>query len=440
MACILKSVSRAFLKYQTFVDRVRCLIDAQAGEAWKTSALAVLNGQAGTELESLVTLKARRKEGAFFTNHVLADKLFCGVKFGQKPIVYDPACGAGDLLLAAARIIGKQNKLRDTAKIWADALRGTDKVPCFVDATKSRLMLQARVFHPNGLLDQSLEFGKIFVGDAMDQGGVIASATHVVMNPPFVRSLAPNACDWASGKTNIAAFFVEHALEHMQEGAQLLAILPEVLRTGTRYSKWRAMVLRHASAIDCESVGLFPGSADVDVFLLRLTRGSPTLSVKNVWSQAPQKNRLLQCIEDRFDVSIGPVVPYRDPKKGGNSVFAHPRNIPSWEVVSDIKQRRRWRGRLVKPPFVVLRRTSRPGDKYRATASVISCAEPVAVENHLIVCRPKAGGVKACRNLMNYLRSEEVNDHLNEQMRCRHLTVGVVRRIPMPIQYNKRDQ
>lgn len=424
-------VSRAFAKYQPFVDQVRSLTEMQAGKAWRVNALAALNGQAGSELENLVALNSRRLAGAFFTNHLLADRLLQGADFGDDPVIYDPACGAGDLLLAAARILGRRANLLQTGRFWSQALRGTDRVSQFVEATRSRLLLQARLLHPYSQVSSELEFSNINIADSMKEQDIMASATHVVMNPPFVSRRVSDVCDWTTGKANMAAVFVVHALKHMKTGAQLFAILPEVLRTGSRYAKWRALVASKSRLISCESVGLFSGAADVDVFLLRLTRGVPKQKQNTVWSESVAEPTHCGRIADQFNVSVGPVVPYRDSHEGKYYPFAHPRNIASWNVLSEIKGRRRWAGRLIKPPFVVLRRTSRPGDQYRATASIIRCSEPVAVENHLIVCEPKDGLLATCRKLMRYLRSEVINQHLDEQMRCRHLTVGAVRGIPL---------
>lgn len=433
-------VRGAFKKYQPFVTEVRSLSAMPASAEWRDKALAALNGQAGTELEKRVSLYSRRRAGAFFTNHVLADKLLAKIDFGDNPIVYDMACGAGDLLLAAARIIGKKTSLNDTVHSWLLSIHGTDRVGHFVDAARARLLLQARVFHPADATPRKSGFENVAVGDAMKEEKLIAKATHIVMNPPFVSRRVAVDCEWASGKANLAATFVDHALKHMQAGAQMYAILPEVLRTGTRYLKWRNLVAARAQSFTVESAGQFSGTADVDVFFLRLTRGESGDGNQAAWDEKPKLASINACLGEHFDVSVGPVVPYRDPHEGDFHPFATPHNIATWEVVSDPLPQRRWKGRLVRPPFVVLRRTSRPGDHYRATASVVKTGQPVAVENHLIVCSPKVGGLGACRDLMKALRSDAVNMHLNKIMRCRHLTVKSVREIPLDANFRKQSR
>ena len=99
----------------------------------------------------------------------------------------------------------------------------------------------------------------------------------------------------------------------------------------------------------------------------------------------------------------------------------------------DFPESRRHEGKVYAPPFVAIRRTSRPGHPYRATATIIAGKIPVAVENHLIVCEPKNGTLRTCRELMRQLKTEAVNEFLNARIRCRHLTVGSVAAIPFAV-------
>jgi hypothetical protein len=80
---------------------------------------------------------------------------------------------------------------------------------------------------------------------------------------------------------------------------------------------------------------------------------------------------------------------------------------------------------------VVIRRTSRPGDAYRATATVIGGESPIAVENHLLVCEPKDRKLATCKKLMLQLKTDAVNKYLNGRIRCRHLTVQAIEELPL---------
>ena len=55
----------------------------------------------------------------------------------------------------------------------------------------------------------------------------------------------------------------------------------------------------------------------------------------------------------------------------------------------------------------------------------------VAVENHLIVVKPKNSSLSDCKKLMNILRSENTNNFLNKRIRLRHLTIQMVKDIPI---------
>jgi len=135
-------------------------------------------------------------------------------------------------------------------------------------------------------------------------------------------------------------------------------------------------------------------------------------------------------IADYFDVHVGRVVPHRDKKTGPRHPYIHARCISTWTVVKKFSEKRKHKGLAYEPPFVVIRRTSRPGHPYRATATVIAGKRPVAVENHLIVCEPKNRKLAMCKKLMLQLKTKIANKYLDTRIRCRHLTVGAVEAIP----------
>jgi hypothetical protein len=101
---------------------------------------------------------------------------------------------------------------------------------------------------------------------------------------------------------------------------------------------------------------------------------------------------------------------------------------------------RQYRGRVYNTPFVAIRRTSRPGHPYRATATIISGKTPVAVENHLIVCQPKNNTLKMCKALLAHLKTAMTNKFLDERIRCRHLTVGAIQEIPVPKEFGQKGK
>src|SRR6266702_3142056 len=57
--------------------------------------------------------------------------------------VVDPACGAGDLLVACARYFPLKADLTETLREWGGRLAGFDVNSAFVEATRYRLALLA---------------------------------------------------------------------------------------------------------------------------------------------------------------------------------------------------------------------------------------------------------------------------------------------------------
>jgi hypothetical protein len=218
-----------------------------------------------------------------------------------------------------------------------------------------------------------------------------------------------------------------------------MAILPDVLRSGSFTAQWRQHIERLADIKLVEPYGIFDDSADVDVFLLRaIRRKHRQISIPYLWTTT--KNQSTTTIADFFHVHVGRVVPHRDPETGKKRPYIHPRCIPTWKTVRKFEEFRRHEGKVYKPPFVVIRRTSRPGHPYRAAATIISGSKAVAVENHLIVCEPTCGTLAACKNLMRQLKSKAVNKFLDERIRCRHLTVASVAAIPFTARRNLKKQ
>jgi hypothetical protein len=436
MTVLLRKAKRSpFSDYTTYVSTLKRLaVESHRVADWNIRVDTALNGQASVELRRVAPLETRRKFGAFFTGTDLGSRLIgCGTGFGASSIFYDPTCGMGDLLIAAARKLALSETLPETLRQWGRQLTGTDLHREFIDGARTRLVLLARQRHKS---DETLRssyanfFPNIRVADGLKQEVLFARATHLLLNPPFGQVAAPAGCMWAGGRITEAAAFVITALERARPGTQMLAILPEVLRSGSFSKHWRNRVSQLACLQLVQPYGIFDDSADVDVFLLRLARRSETKkTAPHLWTTTAAPRTAI--VADFFDVHVGRVVPHRDPKAGPLRRYIHPRNIPIWEEVTRIPEKRQHEGLTYKPPFVVLRRTSRPGHPYRAAATVILGTKPVAVENHLIVCEPHDRSVASCRTLMVQLRTQRVNDFLDQRIRCRHLTVGAVAAIPL---------
>lgn len=423
-----------FAPYRDFNSKLERLAAGAAHatwDAWKADCDPALDGAAGAELARLVSVEARRKAGTFFTGSRLAALLAHRLPdLTRNAKVLDPTLGAGDLLLAVARRSKLGSNPLDTVRKWEKALVGLDREQEFVEAAKIRLWLLAHLLH--GVRSKMCPPPEHFQGfecaDVFTRSDIVESATDVVVNPPFNRMAAPSSYPHGGGQVNAAAVILSFLVQHAKAGLRLHAILPEVLRTGTLYEKWRIHLGRECEIRNVQSEGLFD-TADVDVFMITLEkRAKATVRVEGGWKLVqPDK----PTIQSQFKVCVGSVVDFRDVHEGPSRSFAHPKNIPVWTEVKNISGRRRYKGPVFVPPFVVVRRTSRPGDQWRAVGTLILGKRPVAVENHFVVCVPVDGKIDTCRSLIERLKTQGVNQFLNCQMRCRHLTVDVVKRVPL---------
>ena len=432
------SRQRGFTAYRKYVAGLRNLAgEFKRPDDWNERATAALNGQASLELRHVIPLKKRRRFGAFFTGSDLAARLILRcTNLDRNSVIHDPSVGMGDLLLAAAKKLPLERTLSGTLKRWGRQLTGTDIHPEFIEGAKARLVILAQQRHglkSLGVASIAGLFPGIRVADGLAQHQAFARATHLTLNPPFVLTDAPENCKWAGGRITAAANFVITALERAQPGAELVAILPDVLRSGSFTEQWRRRVEELAAVKRVEPYGIFDESADVDVFILRLKRRAKNSTAKSVlWTSAPVQ--AATTIGDYFEVHVGRVVPHRDPEKGKWHPYIHARSVPTWTIMREFKQSRRHEGKVYKPPFVVIRRTSRPGHPYRAAATVIAGKKAVAVENHLIVCEPKKNKTQAmCKRLMRKLKTKAINMCLDNRIRCRHLTVSSISELPWNI-------
>lgn len=392
---------------------------------------AALDGQPSAELRRRVSLGRLRATGAFFTGSALAQRAIATGSLQLTPdaIIFDPACGAGDLLVALAAHLRCSSDLQSTLNDWGSRVLARDLQPDFVRATKLRLALAAiRRQSPTyafRLPNVDQLFPKVGHGSSLTDEQVYKEASHIIINPPFTSVDAPEDCPWGAGKVNSAALFMDICASAAEVGTHIIAILPDVLRSGSRYEKWRKLFEQRVHLKNIEIIGRFDRNTDVDVFVaVGQIRKKVAATTRFDWIPCAEEDG--KCIRDKFDVSVGAVVSYRDPHLGHWYPFVQARDLPSWKVVSVIAHHRRFKGTTFKPPFVVVRRTSRPGDKNRAVGTVVSGRGRVAVENHLLVLRPKDGTVATCRQLLTLLQESETNESLDQRIRCRHLTVSAL--------------
>ena len=425
-------------EFSKYVEELRQLSKASntahpSGEREFAAITAALDGGAGRALRRLVDLEDLRTQGAFFTGSALSKRAarLLGKTLSRRSVILDPACGAGDLLLACAEQLPRPRQASARLPRWESQLLGRDLNSAFVEAARLRLALLAG--RHKLLPDQSRtrkRFTGVAVACGMSDSDAIGAATHIVMNPPFTLREAPEGCGWGSGLVNSAAVFLHSILNAAKPGTHIVAILPDVLRSGWRYRAWRQEIQQ---TCDLRYVGLggqFDPQTDVNVFLLHLNvRRKPKKNTRGsrAW-KAPRRTQ--RTVEEAFNVSVGPVVDYRDAHTGQWQKFIRSKALAPWTRLEDLSTHRRFEGRLIPSPFVAVKRTSRPDDAHRAVATLVNLDEPAAVENHVLVLQPKDGSVKTCKRLLKLLADPQTSVRLNKRIRCRHLTVGVLRELP----------
>ncbi len=438
-----KSVSKvqeAVSNFSVYSDHIQqLLLDlAQSPSSRLSDNLAseILNGRAASALQKLVPLHVRRKEGLFFTStqlsNKIAERLAPKLKVGVR--LLDPACGAGNLLLACAKYLPVGASLKETLHLWSNSIIGYDLYPEFIRAAQFRLAFLAASNHLNEAeaichIDPTNIFKKLIVGDFFSR--VIPDDVNcIVVNPPFGYMDTSIDCLWATGKIQHAAHFLEKLFHIAHKDQHIVAILPDVLRSGTRYGKWKSIISNMCSSLEIEIAGRFDENTDVDVFILNAVVGN-TSDSKFEWADFQETHAATKhVVGDFFEVRVGSVVPHRDRIEGPLHPYIHARTASAWQTIRQIREDRQYAGRVFAPPFVVVHRTSSPSDKSRCIATLIDIDQQVAVENHLLVLLPKDNSIESCHLLLDVFRSEKSTEWLNHRIRCRHLTVSSLRELP----------
>lgn len=438
-------------RYAEYTRQLHLLVQDASADRWSRIGEDVthaLNGQAAAELRQLVPLQVRREAGSFFTTgpvrHTFESLLGSQPSPVRSPLLWDPACGAGDLLLAAAQSLPLAATAAETITMWGRRLRGEDLHAPFVEAARLRLTLLVLQQHREAGSPSSIDtrqarraFPRVREGDGLDAlqatAGSRRTTAQLLLNPPYSSFVAPGNCSWAQGKTSMAAQFMAVATEALAPGGRITAVLPDVLRSGSRYRQWRDHVTGVVAVEDVRSHGIFDQHTDVDVFLLSALRRKGGHAGRVAW-WPEALDESTSTVGDLFDVAVGTVVDSRDPHEGPSVPYLTARQLPPSGIVDAPERKRNFRGRLFAPPFVVVRRTSRPGQGVdgmgRGAGVLVAADEQIAVDNHLIVLSPKPGGRTECPELLSRLAEPRTEKWLDERIRCRHLTVSAMRALP----------
>ncbi|MFK4056853.1 N-6 DNA methylase [Brevundimonas sp. NPDC046655] len=395
-----------------------------------TPSHPLLNGVPYSVFRREIDIDTRREIGAFFSSGDMAAalaKMISG-RIKDDGLVLDPTCGIGDLLLARAADLPVADTLESTVAAWGKQLAGFDTRSDLIRLCKARLCLMARA--RGGFTDEIdplAAFPLIIESDMMAQesDSLLARADAILFNPPFGKTTWARKLGWAAGEINAAAIFLDRLTAAIRPETPIAAVLPEVLRCGSRYERFRTTLTARGYDGSFKVEGRFDAWTDVDVFTTLLIR---TNSPAALWRTDIADSGCT--VDDFYEVRVGSVVPHRDPVTGPSRAYICAKTTPAWDADFKPETRRPYAGRVFAPPFVAIRRTSSPSDRFRAVATVVTGKDPVAVENHLLVALPRDGTLKACKALMRALRAERTNARLNDLMRCRHLTTGAIKTLP----------
>lgn len=384
-----------------------------------------------TVLRECLSIEEMRDAGSFFTGQALATKAVDALgKFGSTSKILDPTCGVGNLLIEATRKLKIKKTLTSTLKFWGGILYGYDIHESFIEAAKLRIIIEAlsRGAKNNCDLDEAIDYlDNIQTRDALLlTEHELTEITHAVMNPPFTVWPSPQEEFWKKGKVNAAGIIFNKYLNILPKGCVISAILPDVLRSGSRYSDFRISTDGKLTAT-CDIWGAFNKKTLVDVFLLHGVKNNKSTK-KIAWFK---EECSLQTISDNYDVCVGPLVAYRTPEEGDLHPYFHMRNASSWETITSISEKRRFTGKVITSPFILVKRTSSASDSQRVKATIINLPVASAIENHMIVIKPKSGKLSDCKVLLKILKSNKTNNFLNDRIRLRHLTVKAIKEIPI---------
>jgi hypothetical protein len=120
-----------FARYVAQLEDLLASSPSVIGQPERERIELALDGEPGRELRRHYSLSDLRASGTFLTGSKLANMLAARTKpwTSEDTVFCDPACGAGDLLVAAARYLPLGRDLEQTLGAWGDRLAGFDLQP-----------------------------------------------------------------------------------------------------------------------------------------------------------------------------------------------------------------------------------------------------------------------------------------------------------------------
>ncbi|WP_188188493.1 N-6 DNA methylase [Nonomuraea sp. SYSU D8015] len=430
----------AFAPYSSYNDELLTILQETETRLDSTAVAAHLDGMAYQRLRRGVSVQARRANSTFFTGTQLRTKLLSPYSALLKRgiSVMDPACGAGDLLIGAISLLPKTWTSSQIIDYVDRSVFGIDKIGILAEVARNRLKLALKARAGIDSMQNIPELKNIRQGDGLEKNANYSGIRLILLNPPFARVSLPEPQSWGEGLASQAAPFTLEVLRRSDSGTRIATVLPDVLRSGSRYARWRAEVEQVAKIIRLEPVGLFDPWTDVDVFIAHFQRKTNHITrhaEKHTWYERQQSTDTRRRLGDVADISIGDVVPHRHAVEGPLVPYLTVQDVPVGATVTEAPKRH-FNGRLHKAPFLVLRRTSAPTRTpgKRLSVSIIDASlGEVAVENHLVIVKPKDLRQLSCARLKRLLEASDVTSWLDERIRTRHLTKTALLDLPLAL-------
>ena len=238
-------------------------------------------------------------------------------------VVLDPACGAGALLIAAARLISRrwpEDAATERTRRVAASLRGVEIDPSAALLARCALALEVAGGAPERGDDEHFAAlralaGCVTVADTLAEGARLPAPVDVILaNPPYVMTQEMSASStfdaWARArfvsaryKIDLYLLFFELALRHVRPGGRVAMLTPRSWLKNKHAAEFRAWVLGDYAieSISTYEWSVFTG-ASVEPMICVLTRGAAAedhacaVSV----SEAPGALELVRELEQRL--------------------------------------------------------------------------------------------------------------------------------------------
>jgi adenine-specific DNA-methyltransferase len=289
--------------------------------------------------------------GAYFTPPSIARTLAeesvrqLDVQGGQAISIFDPACGSGELLKEALRILEIKGYAGNVT------LRGWDTSQAAVDIATFSLGWEARGW--NGRVQVDIRLMDSLVADAWP-----VDADLILMNPPFKswQQMSDIERDAAiarlgalqSNKPNLASVFIERARQTLNEGGVLASVAPRSFFEGTSAKSLRTALSESFSlrlVANLANASLFQYAMVQSGFLVaRKSNGDEAATV--VWTD-PQASTPAKALRGLRRFQLERSVPvaessfsvYKDPEISKGARTWLPRPYDAWALDKLLRQR-----------------------------------------------------------------------------------------------------